>query len=890
MQQGRKSSQSRSSQGKPRTESSGDSIQCCKLFIGGLSYDTTDASLQRYFEEYGEVESAVVLRDPTTLRSRGFGFVTFVNYQSAREVVAFTRHLIDGRKVEAKYAVPRASTAGNGSSNGGSSPATAAPQSPSSPTQVPVNQAAHVSGVPTAASIVAGTASAGAANVSNSNISTKQNLGGVKGGTKGKATSPSPVSSLRSSSATSFSSASTAASLPYSAAVTGGISNNAQGTQGTSRSPINFAAVAGGRIPPTTVEETHAEGVGSLKDTPVVVDDDSSSSRKNSMDTRYHNYASGSFDSTGSFDGRKSSYGVATSSTPKGNPKKTDSKRKGSASSNNQGTSSSGGGIISNKIFVGGLLYATGHESLRNFFEVYGPVDTAEVIYNRDTKKSRGFGFVVFRDHESVTKVLEEQDEDMHCIDGKQVEVKRCVARQEGSSKSGDMVGTSAGMKSNSKQKVRRQQSHTIEEEKEAVSGTDVQHQQTVTNQWTKKPTIISFAAAAAAGTTNDAAAAKPTPIDENMSSGSPVLDASRMTTAPSSGSESNMHGSDSPEHRSYQTVSPQLGSVDHQGITQTFEMDEQQQQAKQLAVDVDTFQQQRVPRQDDYYLENPFSAAGGDEYYEDDVNFRNERTASSSSSSSFLNSFVSPVSPAGMDQGMDSAFHQSAFSPRNTHDDHAAPFISLSSPGPMANRGSPLPHIHLDNFQNVIGSPTSSSAVRTGSPGPLGDGAGIWGSSALGSPSHREERVRSRSTTFSRQFSSNSHLNGMSDIDVSSSLSSFQLEGQTSSAPQQLGIGESFGSLSLGGHMGEHQSPMNSPANSPVPMHHGYSQQQRRVHHHHQQPMGQNLRSPIDQNVGSQAPNQFDTSQEYGMFSMNFGAASRPTSNSSSSYYGQDA
>ena len=98
-----------------------DPPQSCKLFIGGLSYDTTDASLSRYFEKYGQVASAVVMRDAATLRSRGFGFVTFCTLKAANDVVNYPKHVVDGRKVEAKFAVPRSSVSKNASSNGDSS-------------------------------------------------------------------------------------------------------------------------------------------------------------------------------------------------------------------------------------------------------------------------------------------------------------------------------------------------------------------------------------------------------------------------------------------------------------------------------------------------------------------------------------------------------------------------------------------------------------------------------------------------------------------------------------------------------------------------------------------------------------------------------------------------
>lgn len=82
----------------------------CKLFVGGLSYDSTDASLAAYFNQFGPVASASVLRDPVTSHSRGFGFVTFTDESSAHRVLAQSRnHIVDGRKVEAKLAFPKQS-------------------------------------------------------------------------------------------------------------------------------------------------------------------------------------------------------------------------------------------------------------------------------------------------------------------------------------------------------------------------------------------------------------------------------------------------------------------------------------------------------------------------------------------------------------------------------------------------------------------------------------------------------------------------------------------------------------------------------------------------------------------------------------------------------------
>ena len=56
-----------------------------KLYIGNLNFDTTDEELERAFSEFGEVVSAVVVKDRVSGRSRGFGFVEFTEEQSAQD-------------------------------------------------------------------------------------------------------------------------------------------------------------------------------------------------------------------------------------------------------------------------------------------------------------------------------------------------------------------------------------------------------------------------------------------------------------------------------------------------------------------------------------------------------------------------------------------------------------------------------------------------------------------------------------------------------------------------------------------------------------------------------------------------------------------------------------
>ncbi|KAG0590975.1 hypothetical protein KC19_1G140000 [Ceratodon purpureus] len=77
-----------------------------KIFIGGLSWDTSTDNLQSHFKKYGEIIDAVIMKDRSTGHPRGFGFVTFADPAVCDNVV-LDKHVIDGRTVEAKKSVPR---------------------------------------------------------------------------------------------------------------------------------------------------------------------------------------------------------------------------------------------------------------------------------------------------------------------------------------------------------------------------------------------------------------------------------------------------------------------------------------------------------------------------------------------------------------------------------------------------------------------------------------------------------------------------------------------------------------------------------------------------------------------------------------------------------------
>ncbi|XP_058031740.1 RNA-binding protein 24 [Ahaetulla prasina] len=75
-----------------------------KIFVGGLPYHTTDSSLRKYFEVFGEIEEAVVITDRQTGKSRGYGFVTMADRAAAERACKDPNPIIDGRKANVNLA------------------------------------------------------------------------------------------------------------------------------------------------------------------------------------------------------------------------------------------------------------------------------------------------------------------------------------------------------------------------------------------------------------------------------------------------------------------------------------------------------------------------------------------------------------------------------------------------------------------------------------------------------------------------------------------------------------------------------------------------------------------------------------------------------------------
>lgn len=79
-----------------------------KLFVGSLDWGVTTDDLQQAFSVFGEIEDAIVLTDKFTGKSRGFGFVTFVNDADADKAVAeLDGTELKGRKIVVNEARPQ---------------------------------------------------------------------------------------------------------------------------------------------------------------------------------------------------------------------------------------------------------------------------------------------------------------------------------------------------------------------------------------------------------------------------------------------------------------------------------------------------------------------------------------------------------------------------------------------------------------------------------------------------------------------------------------------------------------------------------------------------------------------------------------------------------------
>ena len=91
-----------------------------KLYVGNLSFKTTSDDLKEHFTQAGEVESASVIEDRETGRSRGFGFVEMVTAEGAAAAIEqFNGKDLNGRNLTVNEARPKTDRGGGGGGRGG---------------------------------------------------------------------------------------------------------------------------------------------------------------------------------------------------------------------------------------------------------------------------------------------------------------------------------------------------------------------------------------------------------------------------------------------------------------------------------------------------------------------------------------------------------------------------------------------------------------------------------------------------------------------------------------------------------------------------------------------------------------------------------------------------
>ena len=90
-----------------------------KLYIGNLSYQTTESGLKRAFEQYGSVTSVRIISDKFSGESRGFGFAEFADDQEAEKAISEMNGMsLDGKSLKVNEARPQTDSRG-GSGSGG---------------------------------------------------------------------------------------------------------------------------------------------------------------------------------------------------------------------------------------------------------------------------------------------------------------------------------------------------------------------------------------------------------------------------------------------------------------------------------------------------------------------------------------------------------------------------------------------------------------------------------------------------------------------------------------------------------------------------------------------------------------------------------------------------
>jgi cold-inducible RNA-binding protein len=104
---------------KDSSSSEGHIHMSAKLYVGNLSFNTTETDLQDLFATVGPVQEAIIMQDRVTAKSRGFGFVTMAEAADAQAAIKqFHGKQVDGRALTVNEARPREERAGGGGGGG----------------------------------------------------------------------------------------------------------------------------------------------------------------------------------------------------------------------------------------------------------------------------------------------------------------------------------------------------------------------------------------------------------------------------------------------------------------------------------------------------------------------------------------------------------------------------------------------------------------------------------------------------------------------------------------------------------------------------------------------------------------------------------------------------
>jgi cold-inducible RNA-binding protein len=91
-----------------------------KLYVGNLSFQTTENELEKEFSQFGELKEVVLIKDKINYQSKGFAFITFASNESAQNAIqALNGKEIDGRSIKVNLAQAKEEKRGGGSNNRG---------------------------------------------------------------------------------------------------------------------------------------------------------------------------------------------------------------------------------------------------------------------------------------------------------------------------------------------------------------------------------------------------------------------------------------------------------------------------------------------------------------------------------------------------------------------------------------------------------------------------------------------------------------------------------------------------------------------------------------------------------------------------------------------------